>query len=214
MTSFAQPKVDELRQKYLESIRADMERVTIERLQQQQETEIAGESHRTIFDREKKGNFSNRIEKLVQEQKAKEDEEERRKEAEASNLEDDETTMEPNDLEEGEKTRPTGEEESRKSPPVDGEAPIPPPPAAASPTTQPPDEDLRGLGPEDAQTQVEPIGPITGEHPEVKKAVEKAVEEARNAALTIPADVYAELMHKAIENVEKEQRDKNPQGPL
>lgn len=49
MKSFAQPKVDELRQKYLESIRADMERVTIERLQQQQEVEIAGESCRTIF---------------------------------------------------------------------------------------------------------------------------------------------------------------------
>lgn len=151
---------------------------------------------------------------MARDQKAKEEEDERRKEAEASNLEDDETTMEPNDLEESEKARPTDEEENRKTPPADGEAPVLPPPAAASPTIQAPDEDLRGLGPEDAQTQVEPIGPITAEHPEVKKAVEKAVEEARNAALTIPADVYAELMHKAIENVEKEQRDKNPQGPL
>ena len=77
-----------------------------------------------------------------------------------------------------------------------------------------PEEDLRGLGPEDEQTQVEPIGEVTADHPEVKKAVEQATEDARKAAVNIPADVYAELIHKAIQTIEQEQRDKNPNGPL
>ncbi len=58
------------------------------------------------------------------------------------------------------------------------------------------------------------MGEITPDHPEVKKAVEQAVEDARNAAVNIPPDVYAELMHKAIQNIEQEQREKDPHGPL
>ena len=120
--------------------------------------------------------------------------------------------MEPNDLDETEKS-PIAEEDEQQQP---GSKAASPTPAEASPppTATAPAEDLQGLGPEDEQTQVEPVGPITAEHPEVKKAVEQAVEEARNAAVNIPADVYAELMYKAIQSVEQEQREKNPNGPL
>lgn len=48
----------------------------------------------------------------------------------------------------------------------------------------------------------------------MKKAVEQAIEEARNATVHIPSDVYAELMHKAIQTVEQEQREKNPNGQM
>ncbi|CAF5044608.1 unnamed protein product, partial [Rotaria magnacalcarata] len=92
-----------------------------------------------------------------------------------------------------------------RSPPT-GRSPVPP--------TEVPKEDLHGLGPEDVPTQVEPVGKVTADHPEVRKAVEQAIEEAGNAAVNIPADVYAELMHKAIQNIEQEQREKNPNGPL
>jgi hypothetical protein len=81
-------------------------------------------------------------------------------------------------------------------------------------STEVPSEDLRGLGPEDEKTQVEPVAEITADHPEVIKAVEQAVEEARTAAVNIPADVYAELIQKAIQKVEQEQRERDPQGPL
>ena len=42
MTSYAQPKMDELRQKYVENIRGEVERSTIEKLQQQLDLDIAG----------------------------------------------------------------------------------------------------------------------------------------------------------------------------
>ena len=42
MTSYAQPKMDELRQKYIENIRSEVERSTIEKLQQQLDADIAG----------------------------------------------------------------------------------------------------------------------------------------------------------------------------
>lgn len=42
MTSYAQPKMDELRQKYVENIRSEVERSTIEKLQQQLDADIAG----------------------------------------------------------------------------------------------------------------------------------------------------------------------------
>ena len=93
------------------------------------------------------------------------------------------------------------------SSPVESLSPVPAP-------NEVPEEDLRGLGPEDEETQVEPVGPITAEHPEVIRAVERAVEEARNAAVSIPADVHAELMQQAIQTIEEEQRKKNPNGPL
>lgn len=150
-------------------------------------------------------------EKKALAEKAKEEEEKRRREAEISNQEDDETTMEPNDLDETEKV-PIAEEDEQQP---GSKAPSPPPAEASPPpAASVPAEELQGLGPEDEQTQVEPVGPVTAEHPDVKKAVEQAVEDARNAAVTIPADVYAELMHKAIQSVEQEQREKNPNGPL
>lgn len=138
---------------------------------------------------------------------------------ELMNKEDIETTTDPNDLLPTEKSPDADEENPSKpptpAPPTDGASPVPPaaspPPQAA---TDVPAEDLRGLGPEDEKTQAEPIGEITADHPEVQKAVEQAVDEARTAAVNIPADVYAELMQKAIQAVEQAQRDKDAQGPL
>ncbi|CAF0983872.1 unnamed protein product, partial [Didymodactylos carnosus] len=75
-------------------------------------------------------------------------------------------------------------------------------------------DDLGGIGPEDEQTQYERDGKVTADHPEVKKAVELAIEEARKAAINIPADVYADLIQKAIQAVEAKHREKNPTGPL
>lgn len=128
-----------------------------------------------------------------------------------SNKEDIETTTDPNDLLPTEKGPDADEENPRKSatPPLADDA-SPPPPA----TTEVPVDDLHGLGPEDANIQAEPIGEITADHPEVQKSVEQAVEEARTAAVNIPADVYAELIQNAIQAVEQEQREKDPQGPL
>jgi hypothetical protein len=76
------------------------------------------------------------------------------------------------------------------------------------------DDELRGLGPEDEQTQFELVGPITADHPDVQQAVKLAVEEAQNAAVTIPADVYVDMMKKAIQTIEQEQREKNPDGQM
>lgn len=42
MITQAQPKMDELRQQYIENIRNEVERATIERLQQQLDAEAAG----------------------------------------------------------------------------------------------------------------------------------------------------------------------------
>ena len=42
MVAYAQPKMDELRQKYIENIRSEVQRSTIERLQQQAEADAAG----------------------------------------------------------------------------------------------------------------------------------------------------------------------------
>lgn len=42
MVAYAQPKMDELRQKYIETIRNEVQRSTMERLQQQADTEAAG----------------------------------------------------------------------------------------------------------------------------------------------------------------------------
>jgi hypothetical protein len=120
------------------------------------------------------------------------------------------TTTDPNDLEQTEKV-PNPDEEGEQQQQA---RPSPPPASPPPPPTEVPPEDLRGLGPEDEQTQVEPVGPVTPDHPEVIKAVDQAAEEARNAAVNIPADVYAELMHKAIQAIEQEQREKNPNGPL
>jgi hypothetical protein len=42
MISYAQPKMDELRRNYVETIRREVEESTIERLQQQLDADIAG----------------------------------------------------------------------------------------------------------------------------------------------------------------------------
>ncbi|CAF2637524.1 unnamed protein product, partial [Rotaria sp. Silwood2] len=236
MVSYAQPKMDELRQQYIENIKNEVQRSTIDKLQLQLETKAA--------------------EKLTEEATSKTDTK-IDEEPEPSNREDNETTTDPNDFEQTEKAPNADEEEEQpptstersspppaerlSPPPAERSSPSPaersstspterlspppterssPPPTERSspppppPPAEVPQEDLRGLGPEDEKTQVEPIGQITADHPEVKKAVEQAIEEARNAAVNIPADVYAELMHKAIQNIEQEQREKNPNGPL
>lgn len=154
-----------------------------------------------------------RLEKLAEAAKAKEAEQ-RRKETESTSVEDEETTMEGNDGEEVEKATAVegtaGETEASESVPTEGEEPTPRLIGAQSTV----DLTLTAPPAEEEETSVEQTGPITADHPEVVKAVEKAVEEARNAAVTIPPDVYAELMHKAIQSVEFEQREKNPDGAL
>ena len=42
MVAYCQPKVDELRQQYIEKIREEVQQATIERLQQQADAEAAG----------------------------------------------------------------------------------------------------------------------------------------------------------------------------
>ncbi|CAF1405575.1 unnamed protein product [Rotaria sordida] len=239
MVSYAQPKMDELRQQYIDTIKNEVQRATIDKLQLQADTEAAEKAQEAT---------TSKTEDKIDE------------EPEPLTREDNETTTDPNDFEQTEKaTNPDEDEQQpqtsaersspppteRSSPPPAERSPPPterssPPPAerssrpssalsqppaerssrpssARSPppaSTEVPREDLRGLGPEDEKTQVEPIGQITADHPEVKKAVEQAIEEARNAAVNIPADVYTELMCKAIQNIEQEQREKNPNGPL
>jgi hypothetical protein len=157
------------------------------------------------------------IEKLARGPSPSKSEAKTNEEPEASNREDNETSTDPNDFEQTEEVqKPDDEEQQESQPPLESSSP-PPPPAIPSPpplTTETPREDLRDLGPVDEKTQVEPVEEITPDHPEVKKAVEQAVEDARNAAVNIPADVYAELMHKAIQTVEQEQQERDPQGPL
>ncbi|UJR31514.1 hypothetical protein I4U23_019003 [Adineta vaga] len=211
MVAYCQPKVDELRQQYIDKIRDEVQQATIDKLQQQADAEAAERAAR-------------------QPSPLEDAEEEINEDAEPSNIEDGETITDPNDLDQTEKgANPDAEEEeeqqqqkSKQPSPVPGA--VSPTPAVASSSPAPggsttaspapgevPPEDLRGLGPEDEQIQVEPI---TADHPEVKKAVEQAVEEARNASINVPADVVAELMFQAIQKVEQEQREKNPNGPL
>jgi hypothetical protein len=45
MATYAQPKMDELRQQYIENIRNEVQRSTIEKVQQQIDTEAAGLIH-------------------------------------------------------------------------------------------------------------------------------------------------------------------------
>ena len=156
--------------------------------------------------------LSSLAEKLEQEARAQE-EARVKEEARLQSLEENEAIA---DAEEAEKVaNPDGDEEPKPpSPPVES---VSSPATSLSPVPAPndvPEEDLRGLGPEDEETQVEPVGPITADHPDVIRAVEQAVEEARNAAVSIPADVHAELMQQAIQMIEEEQRKKNPSGPL
>jgi hypothetical protein len=42
MVTYSQPKMDELRQKYIENVRNDVQQATIEKLQQQIDAEAAG----------------------------------------------------------------------------------------------------------------------------------------------------------------------------
>jgi len=42
MSAYAQPKMDELRKQYIENIRKEVERTTVEKLQQQADAEAAG----------------------------------------------------------------------------------------------------------------------------------------------------------------------------
>ncbi|CAF5054160.1 unnamed protein product, partial [Rotaria magnacalcarata] len=249
--------MDELRQQYVENIKSEIERTTIEKVQQQLDADAAERLNRE--------SSSSKAEGRVDE------------EQDALDRDDNEATIDPNSLETAEKIQTPDDEELQEQPPAATErsspppaatersspppaatersspppaessssppppptesAPSPPPteltasprpaestssPAGRSPPTgrspvpptEVPKEDLHGLGPEDVPTQVEPVGKVTADHPEVRKAVEQAIEEAGNAAVNIPADVYAELMHKAIQNIEQEQREKNPNGPL
>ena len=245
MTMFSQPKIDELRQQYIENIRTEIQRTTIEKLQQQREAEAAG---RYSLKFEMNVYFFFRlIEKLAREASQAKLSVKKDDDNETSTREDNETVTDPDQLEkvtnpdeeqeEGEQQQqqqsqtpveasspqppipessssPAPAESSPPPPPADASSPPPAVPSPLPPQTDVPQEDLRGLGPEDEQTQVEPLGEITVDHPEVIKAVEQAIEEARNATVNVPPDVYAELIHKAIQSVEQEQREKDPNGPL
>ncbi len=49
MVKYAQPKMDELRQQYIENIRNEVQRSTIEKLQLQADTEAAGLNMHILF---------------------------------------------------------------------------------------------------------------------------------------------------------------------
>ncbi|CAF3709748.1 unnamed protein product [Adineta steineri] len=213
MVAYCQPKVDELRQQYIDKIREEVQQATIERLKQEAEIEAAERLAREPTPPEE-----------PEPEPEPEPEADVNEDGEPANIEDGETITDPNDLEQTEKpANPDGEEEQQQQQEQEQEqeqpsdAPAGSSPAPVTPTPslpaqdEAPQEELRGLGPEDEQTQVEAI---TADHPEVKKAVEQAIEEARNASINVPADVFAELMSQAIQKTEQEQREKNPNGPL
>ncbi|CAF1144837.1 unnamed protein product [Adineta ricciae] len=198
MVAYCQPKVDELRQQYIDKIRNEVQQATIEKLQQQAEIEAAERAAR---------------------QPTPPEEEEVNDDAEPSNIEDGETITDPNDLDQTEKAQNADAEEEDESQPPKQPSPAPggvsPTPAVASSSPAPGTPSAASPVPEEV-LEDEPIQvePITAEHPEVKKAVEQAVEEARSASINVPADVVAELMSQAIQKVEQEQREKNSSGPL
>lgn len=207
MAHYAQPKMDELRQKYIEKIRTEIEQATIEKLQSQLDADMAG-SFKWIVEYDRMMIIWSWLEKLAQAEKAKE--EKQLKEVDASNLEDEETTMEPNENGDADKPATIDEKDPEAE---EGEA------AESAGRVSPQiveaqSDDLSGAAPQEEQILIEPPAPITAQHPDVIREVENAVEEARNAAVNIPADVYAELIFKAIQSVEQEQREKNPNGPL
>ena len=162
MAAYAQPKMDELRQQYIENIRNEVQRSTIEKVQQQIDTEVAGliyYLHKFIHF------FYYFIEKAARRATPIKSEGNANEEAEPSNREDMQTTTDPNDVEQTEKVPTPDEEEQQQT-----QRSSPPPASPPPPPTEVPQEDLRGVGPEDEQTQVESIGPVTADHPEVKKS--------------------------------------------
>ncbi|CAF2033300.1 unnamed protein product [Rotaria magnacalcarata] len=237
MVTYAKPKMDELRQQYVENIKSEIERTTIEKVQQQLDADAAERLNRESSSSKAEGRVDEEQDALDRDDNEATIDPNSLETAEKIQTPDDEELQEQPPAATERSSPPPAESSSSPPPPPTESAPSPPPteltasprpaestssPAGRSPPTgrspvpptEVPKEDLHGLGPEDVPTQVEPVGKVTADHPEVRKAVEQAIEEAGNAAVNIPADVYAELMHKAIQNIEQEQREKNPNGPL
>lgn len=54
---------------------------------------------------------------------------------------------------------------------------------------------------------------VKDEHPEVVEAVKKALEEAENQAVTLPAQVYADVLQENVKMVQSERLKIDPKGP-
>ena len=54
---------------------------------------------------------------------------------------------------------------------------------------------------------------VKDEHPEVVEAVKKALEDAENQNVTLPAQVYAEVLQENIKIVQMERLKIEPKGP-
>ncbi|KAI8508323.1 adenylate kinase [Branchiostoma belcheri] len=80
-----------------------------------------------------------------------------------------------------------------------------------------PAEETTGEGGDESKPEPpkapEPIV-VDANHPEVLKMVEDAVKEAEKQTITIPPDVYVEVMEEKIKEVENNLRTKNPEGPF
>lgn len=59
-----------------------------------------------------------------------------------------------------------------------------------------------------------PLIEVTADHPDVMRAVEEALNAAKLDELQLPLDGWMETLEEAIEELEKEMRMKNPNGPL
>ena len=55
---------------------------------------------------------------------------------------------------------------------------------------------------------------IDDNHPEVRAMVEQAMAAARDQDISLPPETYITVMEEAIEEAEKEMRQKIPDGPL
>lgn len=59
-----------------------------------------------------------------------------------------------------------------------------------------------------------PLIEVTADHPDVMRAVEEALNVAKLDELQLPLNGWMETLEEAIEELEKEMRKKNPNGPL
>ena len=55
---------------------------------------------------------------------------------------------------------------------------------------------------------------VDAEHPEVQAIVQEAVKAAEEQKVTLAAEVYTEVMEEAVQQAEREMRERNPAGPL
>lgn len=59
-----------------------------------------------------------------------------------------------------------------------------------------------------------PIPEVDETHPEVITMVEAAMKLAEEHQVTLPPEVYIEVLETAIKDAEKELREKGPEGPM